>query len=79
MSYFISMENKLFKHYKGNIYQVIGVAQHTETGEPLVIYYPVEPLPIKKYWARPLSMWNETVSGQPRFKLLQDSSKSHDQ
>ena len=32
------MECGLYKHYKGGYYQVLGVAEHTETGEKVVVY-----------------------------------------
>ena len=48
-----------YRHFKGSIYEVICVAKHSETLEDMVIYRSVtEP---QKVWARPLSMWNETV------------------
>ena len=48
-----------YRHFKGGIYEVICVAKHSETLEDMVIYRSVtEP---QKVWARPLSMWNETV------------------
>lgn len=59
----------VYRHYKGNVYRVTGVATHTETEEKLVIYcHPQSVNP--KVWARPLDMFLEDVNGQPRFKFL---------
>ena len=48
-----------YRHYKGNDYEVIGVGLHTETLEELVLYRAL--YGEGKLWARPASMWNETV------------------
>ena len=57
-------------HYKGNMYEVIGTARHSETEEDLVVYFS-EKDP-EQLWARPLSMFTEYVelNGEktPRFK-----------
>lgn len=48
-----------YRHFKGNEYQVIGVARHSETLELMVVYralYGEQGL-----WVRPASMWNEMV------------------
>lgn len=50
----------IYRHYKGNKYQVLYSAKHTETGEDLIIYTRLYD-PTKQVWARPSSMWNETV------------------
>ena len=47
-----------YKHFKGNIYEVIGIGKHSETLEELVIYKSIKDNSI---WVRPLSMWNETI------------------
>lgn len=47
-----------YKHFKGNIYEVIGIGKHSETLEELVIYKSTKD---KSIWVRPLSMWNETI------------------
>ena len=48
-----------YRHYKGNEYLVIGVANHSETLEPMVVYKAL--YGEGEFWVRPLSMWNETV------------------
>lgn len=47
-----------YKHFKGNLYEVIGIGKHSETLEELVIYKSIKDNSI---WVRPLSMWNETI------------------
>ena len=48
-----------YRHFKGNEYEVLGVAKHSETLEEMVVYRALygEHGP----WVRPASMWNETV------------------
>lgn len=48
-----------YRHYKGNEYEVIGMARHSETLEPMVIYKAL--YGDNEYWVRPAGMWNETV------------------
>lgn len=48
-----------YRHFKGNEYEVLFTAQHSETGETMVVYralYGEQGL-----WVRPASMWNEIV------------------
>lgn len=49
---------KIYRHFKGHIVKVLAVAEHTETGEILVIYEHEES---KKIWARPYDMFNSLV------------------
>jgi len=51
----------LYKHYKGNIYEVIDVAQHSETLEKLVIYKATYQPEGENLWVRPLTMFTETI------------------
>lgn len=62
-----------YRHYKGNLYKIVGVARHSETLEALVVY-------IALYgngdlWTRPLSMWNNLIEYQgtkvQRFTKIQ--------
>jgi hypothetical protein len=59
----------IYRHYKGNLYQVLGMANHSETLEPMVVYRALYGK--KELWVRPASMWNETVEKAeycgPRF------------
>ena len=49
----------LYRHYKGNQYEVIGFAKHSETLEDMVIYKAL----YGKHgtWVRPLSMWENPI------------------
>lgn len=49
---------KLYRHYKGNVYQVLAIGLHTETLEELVVYKATSG---DQVWIRPLKMWIETV------------------
>lgn len=62
-----------YRHYKGGEYEVQGVAKHSETGEPLVVYTPL--YGEGGLWVRPLDMFVETVEHegrtQPRFAHIE--------
>ena len=54
-----------YRHFKGNEYEVLGMAHHSETMEPMVVYralYGEHGL-----WVRPAAMWNEQDYSGPRF------------
>ncbi len=55
------MELGLYKHYKGNLYEVIGIAQHSETLEKLVVYKATYQKEGENLWIRPLEMFKETI------------------
>ena len=67
-----SIPQGIYRHYKGNLYQVLHTAQHSESEESLVVYrclygdYDV--------WVRPLAMFIETVTVDgkqlPRFEMI---------
>ena len=48
-----------YRHYKGNDYQVMGMATHSETLEPMVVYQAL--YGERGIWVRPASMWSELV------------------
>lgn len=49
-----------YKHYKGNMYEVIGIANHSETLEKMVIYKAL--YGEKEIWVRPLEMWDNDIT-----------------
>jgi hypothetical protein len=49
-----------YLHYKGNFYEVLSLATHSETLEPMVVYQAL--YGEQGIWVRPASMWNEIVS-----------------
>ncbi len=66
-----------YQHYKGEFYEVIGVARHSETHEELVVYrafYDSKEFGNKALWVRPKNMFLEkvTVNGKeiPRFRYI---------
>ena len=70
------MELKIgkYRHFKGMEYELIGVASHSETLEPMVVYrafYGEGGL-----WVRPLSMWTQWVDRGdyhgPRFQYVEE-------
>ena len=48
-----------YRHFKGNEYEVIGLARHSETQEEMVVYRAL--YGDLGLWVRPARMWNETV------------------
>lgn len=48
-----------YRHFKGNEYEVIGLARHSETQEKMVVYRAL--YGDFGLWVRPARMWNETV------------------
>lgn len=48
-----------YRHFKGNEYEVLCIAKHSETQEVMVVYRAL--YGERGVWVRPASMWNETV------------------
>ena len=63
-----------YRHFKGNEYEVIGTAHHSETLEEMVVYRAL--YGDGELWVRPASMWNETVERDGvtfrRFTRIED-------
>lgn len=70
----MSLKKGIYRHYKGNLYEVIDVATHSETLEKMIVYralYGEQGL-----WVRPMQMWEEEVNvdgkNVKRFTLIQE-------
>ena len=63
-----------YRHFKGNEYRVIGIASHSETLEPMVVYQAL--YGEQGLWVRPASMWSEQVERDeysgPRFIFIEE-------
>ncbi len=65
----MEIKKGIYRHFKGNEYRVLGVAQHSETLEKMVVYQAL--YGEGGLWVRPSAMWSETVERDgysgPRF------------
>lgn len=61
-----------YRHFKGKEYELIGVASHSETLEPMVVYRAL--YGDGALWVRPASLWTEIVDRDgyhgPRFQYI---------
>ena len=63
-----------YRHFKGKEYRLIGIAAHSETLEPMVVYQAL--YGDGGLWVRPAEMWNEHVQREdysgPRFIYIEE-------
>lgn len=57
----MAIEPGIYKHYKGQLYEVIGTARHSETLEELVVYKATYQPEGENLWVRPLDMFEEKI------------------
>lgn len=62
----------IYQHFKGNRYELIAVASHSETLEPMVVYRAL--YGERGLWVRPAAMWTEQIDRDgyhgPRFQYI---------
>ncbi len=66
-----------YRHFKGNCYEVIGIARHSETMEAMVVYKAL--YGEGGIWIRPAEMWNELVKRDGKmFKRFEKEDHIHE-
>ncbi len=64
----------VYRHFKGNEYELLGTARHSETLEEMVVYRAL--YGDHGLWVRPAAMWSEIIEKNgykgPRFQLIQE-------
>lgn len=64
----------IYRHFKGNLYEVLDIATNSESLEKYVVYRAL--YGEKDLWVRPASMWNEKVTRDgktlKRFELVKE-------
>ena len=64
------IETGKYRHFKGNEYEVLYIAKHSETLEEMVVYRDL--YGEKGVWVRPASMWDETITREGKtFKRFE--------
>ncbi len=73
-----SIQKGVYRHYKGNLYQVVDVVRHSETLDWLVLYHPLygDQVQQSTLWVRPFAMFVQMLElsdeSIPRFAYVGD-------
>ena len=74
----MSVKKGIYRHFKGQLYEVLDIATHSETEEQLVIYKAL--YGERGIWARPLAMFSDTLERdgkrQQRFTWVEEAEAS---
>ena len=67
-----------YQHFKGNFYQVLHLAKHSENEEYMVVYQPLydDKEGVRGIWVRPLTMFDEVIEREgkklKRFSFIEE-------
>jgi len=71
------VQRGVYRHYKGQLYELIDVARHSETEEQMAVYRPL--YGERNLWVRPLAMFQELIerNGEtvPRFEFVAENQE----
>lgn len=66
-----------YRHFKGNEYEALFLARHSETGEPMVVYRAL--YGAGGLWVRPARMWNDILerdgARRRRFEKIEETER----
>lgn len=72
------MKKGIYRHFKGGMYEVLGIVIHSETEEEMVIY---RSLKNNSLWVRPKKMWEEKIEREgkiyQRFIYIGDNNEKN--
>lgn len=72
----VILKKGIYKHFKGNLYEVIDIALHSETMEEMVVYRAL--YGEERLWVRPALMWDEVIEHDgekvKRFQYVGESA-----
>ena len=70
------LKPSIYRHFKGNLYELVDIAKHSETLEPMVVYRAL--YGEGGLWVRPAHMWSEQVDRDdyhgPRFAFVKEKN-----
>ena len=68
---------EVYRHYKGNLYEIFSLAIHSNEDIWMVVYRPLYECALAEYFTRPLSDWREAVEWErekvQRFTLVENN------
>lgn len=74
----MEIKKGIYRHFKGNKYEVVGIARNSETLENMVVYRAL--YGDGELWVRPASMWNEKVErdgkAYTRFEFIGEKDET---
>lgn len=61
-------QGETYRHYKGDLYKIVLLAEHSNDNEWMVVYEPMYEHPDAPYFTRPLRQWDEMVEWEGEMR-----------